>query len=65
MTKQMDHAEYPKTLKAKSMASLLYMRKDAMGAAQAARTMNSPNEGYYLDEVSYIGSEIMWRKGGL
>lgn len=58
--KIMDHTNYPKNLKKKSHAELLYIIQDAGEAARA--NPDNPNVGYYLDEVSYAGMELNRRK---
>lgn len=58
--KKMDHKEYPKSLKTKSIDELNYIMKDAYEATQAMP--NNPNNGYYLDEINYCAMEINRRK---
>lgn len=58
--KTMDHGEYQRRLRSKSVSELLFIIKDA-GAAALAMPDN-PNCGYYLDEVSYARMELERRK---
>ncbi len=61
LTKKMDHAAYQARCRARTVAELRYIAKDA---AEAARALpNGQNAGYYLDEVSYCGMEL--RRRGL
>ena len=60
MLKVMDHGEYQRRLRSKSLSELLWIIKDA-GAAAAAMPDN-PNCGFYLDEVSYARMEIQRRQ---
>lgn len=58
--KIMDHANYPKSLKKKTIAELMFTMKDAQEAIDANPT--NPNNGYYADEVCYCGDEIRRRQ---
>lgn len=60
--KQMNHAEYQKNLKSKSVDELTYIIQDATDAANAAQGMQSSNEGYYRDEVHYCLAELRRRQ---
>jgi len=62
-TKEMtvDHKNYPKSLKDKSVESLRFIIQDA-GAAIAANPDN-PKNSYYQDEICYAGMEL--RRRGL
>lgn len=58
--KTMDHIEYPKSLKHKTVEQLLYIKQDAYNAAMALP--DGPNHGYYMDEVHYCGMELKRRE---
>lgn len=56
---QINHTEYPKSLRSKSDDALRYIMKDA---AEAER--NNPEgdkAGYYLDEINYAAMELKRR----
>ena len=57
---QVDHSEYPKTLKSKSIAQLYFIIRDCQQAIQA--NPDNPKNGYYQDEISYCGMEIRNRQ---
>jgi hypothetical protein len=57
--KKMDHREYPKGLRSKSVDSLLFSLGDAKAAMEAMP--DGENAGYYADEVSYISMELRLR----
>jgi hypothetical protein len=57
--KKMDHREYPKSLRSKSVESLLFNLEDAKAAMEAMP--DGENAGYYADEVSYISMELRLR----
>ncbi len=57
---QIDHTEYPKSLRTKCMDSLIYIRQDAHNAMTA--NPEGHKAGYYADEINYIGDEIRRRK---
>lgn len=57
--KHMNHGEYPKSLKAKSVASLQFILKDAREAIDAMP--NGENAGYYADEIHYAAAELRTR----
>ena len=59
MLKQMDHAAYPKSLRAKSEDSLRFIIADAQEAQKANPT--NPNNGFYADEVCYAAAELRRR----
>ena len=59
MNKIMNHIEYPKRLKTKTDAELLFTIKDATEAMQAMP--DNPNNGYYADECCYCGMELQYR----
>lgn len=54
--KHMDHAEYQRQLKRKSVAQLRYIIKDALEAIHALQ--RGENEGYYADEIHYAAAEL-------
>ena len=54
--KHMDHAEYQRRLKSKSVAQLRYICKDAWEAIHAMP--GGENEGYYADEIHYAVTEL-------
>jgi len=60
MRKVMNHSEYQARLRQKSMAELHFIAKDAAAAARAMP--DSPNTGYYLDEMHYALMEIRRRQ---
>jgi hypothetical protein len=55
-----DHHEYPLKLRTKTHAELLYIIKDASEAIAAMP--DGHKAGYYADEISYAGMEIMRRR---
>jgi hypothetical protein len=56
----MDHAAYPKSLRGKSDAALMFTIQDAKEAMAALP--NGPNTGYYADEVAYAAMELAKRR---
>ncbi len=54
--KNMNHTEYPKSLKTKSVAELKFIIKDAREAMEAMP--DNENNGYYADEVCYAANEL-------
>ncbi len=62
-TVNIDHAEYPKRLRSKSVAELHYIMRDASEAHRA--NPEGPKAGYYLDEVNYCSDELNRRKKSL
>ncbi len=60
MTKTMNHAEYQKNLKTKSVASLIFIINDCKSAIKL-NPDNSKNS-YYADEICYAGMEIVRRR---
>ncbi len=56
---QIDHTEYPRSLKAKSAAALKFIIQDASEAARI--NPNGDKNGYYLDEVNYAAMELAAR----
>jgi len=59
MNTQIDHAEYPKRLRALPIEALQYIIRDASEAARLNPTGHKA--GYYLDEVNYCSDEISRR----
>lgn len=57
--KAMNHAEYQKGLKGKTVAELRFLAKDAREAMEAMP--NGENAGYYADEVHYAAMELRSR----
>ena len=55
-----NHIEYPKSLKSKSIESLRFIIKDAKEALKA--NPNSAKAGYYADEICYAGMELKARQ---
>ena len=57
---EINHTEYPKSLKSKSTDSLRYIMQDAY----EAMTNNPEGEkaGYYADEINYCGMELKRRQ---
>lgn len=58
--KKMDHTQYPKYLKRKDVAALLFIIRDAREAITA--NPDNPNNGYYADEIHYAAAELRRRK---
>jgi hypothetical protein len=58
--KTMNHAEYQKGLKSKSVPELLFLCQDANEAMGAMP--NGENAGYYADEVNYSAMELRNRE---
>jgi hypothetical protein len=59
MKKIMDHREYPKQLRGKTVEELLFIIKDAKEAMSAMP--DGVNAGYYADEVNYASMELRMR----
>ena len=57
---QIDHNEYPKKLKKKMFAELLFNRKDA--AEALAANPDGQKASYYADEICYVSMEIKRRQ---
>ena len=57
--KQMNHNEYPKSLKGKDDSSLRFIINDCRQAIAAMP--NNPNNGYYQDEIHYCAMELAKR----
>jgi len=53
---QIDHANYPKSLKGRSDDSLRFTIKDCQAAMKAMP--DNPKCGYYADEIHYCGMEL-------
>jgi hypothetical protein len=62
---QINHTEYPKSLKRKTVSQLLFIIKDCREALEAMPS--SPKAGYYADEIAYCSMELsargIWAKG--
>ena len=58
--KNMNHEEYPKSLRGKTESELRWIMKDAGEAAEAMP--QGENAGYYADEVLYCAAELTRRK---
>ncbi len=58
--KTMNHAEYQKNLKNKTVAELRFIAKDANEAMEAMP--QGENAGYYADEVHYAAMELRNRE---
>lgn len=56
---QINHTEYPKSLKSKSDNALRFIMKDAADAERA--NPESEKAGYYLDEMWYCAMELAHR----
>ncbi len=54
-----DHTNYPKTLKAKSDDSLRYIIADCKATLEA--NPNGSKAGYYMDEIHYCAMELKRR----
>jgi len=57
--KIMNHAEYQERMTTLSIEALRFIMADAYNAAQAMP--DSPNAGYYLDELNYASMELARR----
>ena len=55
VTTQIDHSNYPASLKTKTLGELHWIIKDATAAMNAYP--DGPKAGYYADEVSYAAME--------
>ena len=55
-----DHVNYPKSLKSKTDHQLKYIIWDCKGALEAMP--ESPKAGYYADEINYCAMELNRRK---
>ena len=55
-----DHINYPKSLKKKSVSQLQYIIWDCKGALEAMP--DSPKAGYYQDEINYCVMELERRQ---
>jgi len=58
--KTMDHSDYQKKVRKMSVHSLMHVIKDASEAIQAQP--DSPNAGYYADEIHYCRAELRRRQ---
>lgn len=57
--KTIDHIEYPKRLRTKSVVELRFIISDCHEAIRVNPT--GDNVGYYLDEISYASQELRRR----
>jgi hypothetical protein len=57
---QIDHANYPLTLRSKSDYELHCIARDAYQAERANPT--GEKAGYYLDEINYVANELHRRR---
>lgn len=55
-----DHREYPKQLRSKTMPQLLFIIKDAREAIEAMP--DGHKAGFYADEIHYAAAEIKRRR---
>lgn len=55
-----DHTEYPKRLRRKSIVELEFIRKDANEAIEA--NPHGEKAGYYMDEIHYASMELQRRR---
>ena len=55
-----DHTEYQKLVKSKSVIELMHTMKDAHEAERAMPLGHKA--GYYLDEIHYCGAELRSRQ---
>jgi hypothetical protein len=60
MQKTMNHGEYQRKLKNKTMPELRFILKDANEAISV--NPNGCNSGYYADEIHYAAAELKRRK---
>lgn len=62
---QINHTEYPKSLKNKTVSQLLYIIQDCREALEAMP--ESPKAGFYADEINYCSMELssrgIWARG--
>jgi hypothetical protein len=57
---QINHAEYPKSLRSKSDESLRFIMQDAYEAM--TNNPEGDKAGYYADEINYCGMELKRRQ---
>lgn len=60
-TKTFDHALYARKVKKMSDSELLFVIKDCREVLNA--WPDTPNHGYYMDEIHYCHAEINRRRG--
>ena len=58
--KHIDHIDYPKSLKSKSIESIRYIISDCKAALLAMP--DSEKAGYYADEINYCSMELAKRR---
>ena len=56
----MDHTNYPKQLRTKSIDTLFFIINDCREAIEAMP--DNPKNSFYADEICYCGMEIKRRK---
>jgi hypothetical protein len=61
-TKHIDHREYPRLCRGRSDAELLFTIADCQ--ATLAAWPDTPNHGYYADEINYCADELARRRRG-
>ena len=54
--KQINHTDYPKSLKSKTVAELCFIIRDANEAIIAMQ--NGEKANYYADEINYASDEL-------
>lgn len=59
--KQMVHQDYQRRVRGMSVPELMYVIADAREAIQA--NPDSPNNGFYQDEIHYCAGELRRRQG--
>ena len=57
---EINHTEYPKSLRSKSSESLRYIIKDCQEVLYLFP--GNPKAGYYADEINYCGMELKRRQ---
>lgn len=57
---QINHTSYPKSLKSKPEASLLFIIQDCREAIEA--NPEGEKAGYYADEINYCANELANRR---
>jgi len=60
MAKQMNHAQYQKSLRRKTIDQLRFIIQDAREASEA--NPEGENAGYYIDEMHYAYAELQRRR---
>jgi hypothetical protein len=57
---QINHTQYPKSLKSKTVSQLLYIIKDCREALEAMP--ESPKAGYYADEINVLQHGVVRKR---